>query len=579
MRASGSKPPGMSTFNVEPVIDEPESGDQVEVLDSLPLGALALGDLEPDQFNPSNKWMELTAPVILGPLDEWRESYPRWKEQGVWARRRVGDCYALVADSILTLSQPFPGDERFVHTDLRPELRFRVIRDPVAPEYVIQDYLVNGSVAIAKSLLEKTHFNLGRWYAKQRGSPQIYDKAEWGHAKMGDALAVVSTKLLEDGIRSYYPSRRHSTNPAFRFRMLPPSRLRKEYLVLDRDLGYQTKIEVEVLEEPTFDLIGWYMQELARQAKFDWLDECVDSYDEDEDDSSSDDSHHCSHDHELAECSKNVESSKESTNAETTQATGGSTDEIYDDLPALLAWSDDSASDDGEWAFEGLPYNTERANLSNDRLFSSDEAIGMWLKEILTEYQPFPGDGYPIDPTLRKGDPRFVVNPTKHDLLRIYDRVQGFDSHLHIPLILSKEFSVGKWYAEQCAFNSDIPRPWKVAHEWAEARKDKGLALDDPEQTDDGSIDESLIEIGGVQVDRYKYPALQRNSAQVKGNQRILPKPVVIKVIVNGQPARALLDTGSLGDFVSSTLAEARTTGLATVVTAGCARVQIEGEF
>ena len=80
---------------------------------------------------------------------------------------------------------------------------------------------------------------------------------------MGDALAVVSTKLLEDGIRSYYPSRRHSTNPAFRFRMLPPSRLRKEYLVLDRDLGYQMKIEVEVLEEPTFDLIGWYMQELA----------------------------------------------------------------------------------------------------------------------------------------------------------------------------------------------------------------------------------------------------------------------------------------------------------------------------
>ena len=30
MRASGSKPPGTSTFNVEPVIDEPESGDQVD---------------------------------------------------------------------------------------------------------------------------------------------------------------------------------------------------------------------------------------------------------------------------------------------------------------------------------------------------------------------------------------------------------------------------------------------------------------------------------------------------------------------------------------------------------------------
>ena len=61
-------------FNVEPVIDEPESGDQVEVLDSLPLGAL--GDLELDQFNPSNKWMELTAPVILGPLDDGGRATP-----------------------------------------------------------------------------------------------------------------------------------------------------------------------------------------------------------------------------------------------------------------------------------------------------------------------------------------------------------------------------------------------------------------------------------------------------------------------------------------------------------------------
>ena len=64
------------------------------------------------------------------------------------------------------------------------------------------------------------------------------------------------------------------------------------------------------------------------------------------------------------------------------------------------------------------------------------------------------------------------------------------------------------------------------------------------------------VQLAGIQVDKNKYPALQRNAAQVKGNQRILPKPIVVKVTVNNHPARALLDSGSLGDFMSSTLAD-----------------------
>jgi Retroviral aspartyl protease len=62
--------------------------------------------------------------------------------------------------------------------------------------------------------------------------------------------------------------------------------------------------------------------------------------------------------------------------------------------------------------------------------------------------------------------------------------------------------------------------------------------------------------LGGVQIDRNKFPALQRNAAQVKGDQRVLPKPIVIKVLVSDQPARALLDSGSLGDFMSAMLAD-----------------------
>jgi hypothetical protein len=35
-----------------------------------------------------------------------------------------------------------------------------------------------------------------------------------------------------------------------------------------------------------------------------------------------------------------------------------------------------------------------------------------------------------------------------------------------------------------------------------------------------------------------------------------VPKPLVVVVKVNGHPARALFDSGSLGDFVSSTLVD-----------------------
>lgn len=68
--------------------------------------------------------------------------------------------------------------------------------------------------------------------------------------------------------------------------------------------------------------------------------------------------------------------------------------------------------------------------------------------------------------------------------------------------------------------------------------------------------DAEALELGGVQVDCNKYPSLQRNSAQIKGNHRILPKPVVVKIEINEHPVRALLDSGSLGDFISSTLVD-----------------------
>lgn len=66
----------------------------------------------------------------------------------------------------------------------------------------------------------------------------------------------------------------------------------------------------------------------------------------------------------------------------------------------------------------------------------------------------------------------------------------------------------------------------------------------------------NTIELNGIRVDRRKYPAVQRIAASVKDKGRVLPKSVVIKVLVNGNPVRGLVDSGFLGEFMSTTLAD-----------------------
>jgi hypothetical protein len=50
--------------------------------------------------------------------------------------------------------------------------------------------------------------------------------------------------------------------------------------------------------------------------------------------------------------------------------------------------------------------------------------------------------------------------------------------------------------------------------------------------------------------------ALERNAARVKQPDRICPKPVVVVVKIDGHPCRALLDSGSFSDFISTTVAD-----------------------
>ena len=115
IKLNGRGPPGASTFSVEPVpAAGTESDDHSEILDSLPLGAVSLETDDPEL--PIHHW----------PASDWRERYPHWNNPGILPCRELGDCYAMVAEAILTTQQPYPGDELFENPRLLPELRFNV---------------------------------------------------------------------------------------------------------------------------------------------------------------------------------------------------------------------------------------------------------------------------------------------------------------------------------------------------------------------------------------------------------------------------------------------------------------------
>ena len=62
----------------------------------------------------------------------------------------------------------------------------------------------------------------------------------------------------------------------------------------------------------------------------------------------------------------------------------------------------------------------------------------------------------------------------------------------------------------------------------------------------------------GKQVERSPnwIPAVERNAMKTKDFTRTLPKPIVVTTHVNEKPVRALIDTGSMADFLSTTLVD-----------------------
>ena len=194
VHSHGNGPPGTSTFNIEPAAVEEESEESPEVLDSLPLGAMFFGD--PEHLTSSFPW----------PIEEWTKHYPYWNEPNILAWENPGNCFVMVADAILTQGSPYPGNELFNGTGLWPELRFHVYQVSRAPVYAVDDWLTGNKLKVNQWALEDPEFDVRNWYAMQQAQALGLTWNIEPTQIMGDALGIIATELLVDGIASSYPS-------------------------------------------------------------------------------------------------------------------------------------------------------------------------------------------------------------------------------------------------------------------------------------------------------------------------------------------------------------------------------------
>ena len=66
----------------------------------------------------------------------------------------------MQADAILTLEQPYPGNNQYDSSQVRPEWRFSVKRTCVNGDYMIYDSLTKFQISINKSYLSNHQFDL-----------------------------------------------------------------------------------------------------------------------------------------------------------------------------------------------------------------------------------------------------------------------------------------------------------------------------------------------------------------------------------------------------------------------------------
>jgi hypothetical protein len=179
------------------------------------------------------------------------------------------DALALVAEQLLQMGQPYPGDSDPPFTD---EQRFMLVRIPERKDsYLINDLMLDSLddpvhywIEVNKSQLLDPTFNIPLYYADR-----LADCSDWGdkaypreyNFQMGDAYLFVLTCRLRYGAcklpEAVNDHDEYEAHSRFRF-----EKRDETYYIVDYGENMLTKISKRLLEQPRFKILPWYRKQI-----------------------------------------------------------------------------------------------------------------------------------------------------------------------------------------------------------------------------------------------------------------------------------------------------------------------------
>lgn len=171
------------------------------------------------------------------------------------------------------------------------------------------------------------------------------------------------------------------------------------------------------------------------------------------------------------------------------------------------------------------------------------DALAEGAQRILHEEIEHPTFGDPDDPWVERF---YCFRERDKDFVHVSDAYLDFSIDVPVSLLLKGYFDLPNYFARQVR-RAHQPRPFSLDELDDELSQ---WFLDDDRC---GQVLE-LYAVAPPSV-RDTISHLQRNAGTPRDFRRMIPEPIVVVVQINEHPARALLDSGSLADFMSAKLA------------------------
>ena len=91
-----NKPPGVPSYSMDMtvIVDDTDIG---EVIQTMPVRAISIDPIVAEAVDESD--------------EDWRKWYSIWKHPQSLAPEQIRNCYEMTAEYLLTIHQPYPGDE------------------------------------------------------------------------------------------------------------------------------------------------------------------------------------------------------------------------------------------------------------------------------------------------------------------------------------------------------------------------------------------------------------------------------------------------------------------------------------